>query len=287
MRAVYLFTLFLAVALGHPNRACAEQIQAQLPSGLPVNAEFVAADPNNPAVLVLHGFLQTYDFLATRNIVNDLSAMNYTVLAPNLSLGVPNRKQSAQCSAPHAHTFGDDLNEMDFWVKWLRKKGYRRIVLVGHSWGSQHSLGYVLRYPDSPIMAIVAISLVRTHQNAAALKAQGTVANKRLKTSPKSLHVYKLGFCNKYMTTPKGYLSYSKWSDQHVLDALATLHERGFSVYVILGGQDKRIDADWEAAVRERVEKMMEIEGANHFFSSVSEFDLNDQLERLLPEIAH
>lgn len=279
-----VLVIMLQCILSPPARA--QRIQERLPDNLVVNAEYQPANTDKPAVLVLHGFLQTFDFLATRNLINNISDLGYTVLAPNLSLGIPNRKQSVQCNAAHVHTHQKDLAEIDFWIHWLQNKGYHSVIMVGHSWGSQHSLGYMLENDNTAVTAIIAISLVRTRQNAETLKQQLEKARKYKKHHDDTLRAYKLSFCREYMATPDSYISYAKWTDRHVLKALSILKKHHVPVYVIVGGKDKRIDDRWISAVKPRVAKIVKIPEANHFFSHVSEFDLNDQLEKLLPEIA-
>lgn len=285
MRISLLLLSFLIFQLGVPTSAQAERIQERLPDGLLVNADYQPAATDKPAILVLHGFLQTFDFLATRSLINGLSTLDYTVLAPNLSLGIPDRKQSVQCNAAHTHTDKKDLTEIDFWVQWLQKKGYRSIILLGHSWGSQHILGYMDAMNAKPIIAVVAISLVRTRESAELQKKQLQRAKSYKKNHDKSLHPYEMGFCKEFMATPDSYISYAKWTDQYVLKALSSLQKKSLPVYVIVGGKDKRIDGAWLAAVKSRVSKLVKIDNANHFFSHVSEFDLNDQLEILLSDI--
>jgi alpha/beta superfamily hydrolase len=57
-------------------------------------------------------------------------------------------------------------------------------------------------------------------------------------------------------------------------------------VYVVIGGKDNRVDADWVLELRRNAAQVTVIEGANHFFSSVHEFDLSDRLEAILAQIA-
>lgn len=274
--------VILACCLSISGSLWAETLVKTLPNGIPVNAEYLPANPQKPAMLVLHGFLQNFEFLATRNIINGLAEMDYTVLAPNLSLGVPNRKQSKQCQAAHSTTLQDDLTEIDFWVKWLQQQGYTSIILVGHSWGSQHSLAYKLQYPGSPVSAIIAISLVRTNQPVSVHATQIRQAHTRLQENNNALSAYKLSFCNDFTSTPKTYLSYAEWSDDHIIKSLSQLQKQQVPVYLIIGGADKRTDQAWLDQLKPRVTEVTVIDGANHFFSQLHEFDLNDQLERIL-----
>lgn len=263
----------------------AEGLHLTSADGKPLNAEYQSGDARRPAVLVLHGFLQTREFLTTQSIINGLSSMGNGILSPNLSLGVADRQQSMQCQAPHHNTFEDDLREIDVWVQWLRKQGYPSVIIVGHSWGSQHGVGYADAYPRAPIAAVVGVSLVRTEQTPQATARQSAAARGRLTRKDASLKPYALSYCKEYMAKPETYLSYARWSDAHVLDVLARLKKRQVPVYVLLGSEDKRSDNAWAKALRVSASEVLVIEGANHFFSSLHEFELSERLEVILARL--
>lgn len=105
-------------------------VEARLPSGKIVNADLHVGKSAQPAVLILHGFLQTSTFPTIASTVDALSTAGYTVLAPTLSLGITRRNKSLSCEAVHLHTLDDDAAEVAFWVRWLMQKGHSRIVLV-------------------------------------------------------------------------------------------------------------------------------------------------------------
>lgn len=266
--AVGLFTSVLPLTY-------AKTVSTTLPSGVVINAEYSPGDPVRPALLVLHGFLQTREFQATKNIIDGLSDMGYGVLGPSLSLGVGNRRKSLSCEALHKHTLEEDLKELDRWVDWLLQQGYTSVVLVGHSWGGQHALAYVAQYPNRPITAVVAVSLVRSRQDEQTLAAQNEQASVRLQAGATGLNNYALNFCKKYTATAQSYLSYAQWTDTKVL---ASVKNARPPVYVILGGSDRRIDDLWVTALRSSGAVVSRIAGADHFFSSQYEFDLLDEL---------
>lgn len=281
--ALAAFAVLFACAA--PTAVHADTLRLRSPDGKFLNADYLRGDPKRPAIVVLHGFLQTYDFLTTQSIINDLSALGYTIVGPNLSLGVPDRRQSMQCQAPHNHRLDDDLREIDFWVEWLRRQGYARVILVGHSWGSQHGLAYVEAYPKAPVAAVVAVSLVRVEQKADVRARQIADAEARLARHDRALHPYALSFCKAYMANPQSYLSYARWGDRRVMDSLERLHARKVPVYVVIGSADNRIDDEWVKELRQRAYQVAVVEGANHFFSSMHEFDLSDRLEAILARI--
>ena len=273
------------ILLGFMAAAHAENIQQLLPDGKTLNAEYRPGDTRRPAILVLPGFLQTHEFTATLSIINNTASQGYTILGPNLSLGISDRHQSMQCEAPHKHTFENDLKEIDFWVKWLLKKGHASVIIVGHSWGSQHGIGYVDAYPEASVSAVIAISLVRNREDAKTLSRQITESKARVAHHDRSLQPYALSFCKTFMATPQSYLSYAHWDDHHVVGTLVRLQARKFPVYVVLGSEDNRSDDDWVQTVRRYATQVTVIKGANHFFSSVHEFDLSDRIETILTEL--
>lgn len=273
------------VLFGAGGAACAETLRLRSPDGLFLNAEHHRGDRQRPAIVVLHGFLQTREFLTTQSIIHSLSQLGYTIVAPNLSLGISDRRQSMQCPAPHTHRFEDDLREVDFWVGWLRKQGYPGVIVVGHSWGSQHALGYAETYPQASIAAVIAISLVRVEQPTDVRAKQANQAEARAARRDHSLQPYALGFCKKFMATPESYLSYARWDDVRVVESLTRLRERKLPVYAVIGGGDKRVDDEWVRMLHRHAAQVSVIEGANHFFSSVHEFELSEQIETLLARI--
>ena len=101
------------------------------------------AQRDKPAVLLLHGFLQTRDFPTVATLARGLRDAGYPVLSPTLSLNIPNRSQSLACEAIHRHSLDDDIGEIARWVDWLKSHGHRSIVLIGHSFGSLQLLAYL------------------------------------------------------------------------------------------------------------------------------------------------
>ena len=259
-----------------------------LPNGHTVTAEYKAGNPNKPAIIVLHGFLQTYSFLATHNIIEGIASLEHPILAPNLSLGVPNRKKSLQCDAVHQHTLANDLEEIDFWRNWLKLKGIRDIIFVGHSWGSQHALAYLNKSnTQANVLGVIAISLISAHIN----KPNAEFQLQKLKLSDdgdtNKLYQFELSFCQNYTSTVKSFLSYAEWNEIKLISAIDYVSNAKIPLFAILGSADKRLKGR-EALLAELEQKGVKIsivEGANHFFSADHEFDLIDELEDVLEQL--
>jgi pimeloyl-ACP methyl ester carboxylesterase len=262
-----------------------EVVAARLPNGTAVSAEFRAGKTTRPAVLILHGFLQTRDYLTVSTLANSAADAGYTVLTPTLSLGISERRQSLQCDAIHTHGMADDIAEIAFWIDWLGGKGYPRIVLMGHSFGSLQLLAYLQQHPNHGVRQLIATSLLDVSRDTPeALRGQFLrQARQQVAAGNTALGQYQLTYCKKYLTPAAAYLSYARWSRQRILDAV-----KGASVPItaIFGSEDKRLDADWPSALRAAGATVIMIPGANHFFMADHEFALFDIVHGLLQNAA-
>jgi len=269
--AVSLFGIYL------PGEAAASVETETLPGGRVVSAEYRQGQTNKPAVLVLHGFLSTRNFLTVSNLTGALADAGNTVLAPNLSLGVNMRDVSLACEAIHMHTLADDLAEINHWVQWLTRRGNKKIVLVGHSFGSLHGLLYMAEYKNPDVKKLIATSLVDMDSEIgeAVSRAQITKAQELLARNDNSLATYQVSYCKKYVAPPKAFLSYASWSRQRILDVIS---KAPVPIEVILGGSDTRMGDGWPEMLRKNGVKLQMIGGANHFFSNEQEFDLLDSV---------
>src|SRR5512143_3234937 len=165
---VYLLCLLMSA---FSVAAHAAIVQLEMRPGIPANAEYVVGERNKPAVLLLHGFLQTREFPTVTMLARGLQDAGYTVLSPTLSLDIPNRTQNLACEAVHKHSMDDDVAEIGRWVDWLKSQGYRFIVLVGHSFGSLQLLVYLSTHPDPAVKAYIGASLVEAQVGTASRPA--------------------------------------------------------------------------------------------------------------------
>ncbi len=268
-----LFT-WLIVGCGLHN-ALADEARLTLKNGLIATAAYKAGNPELPAVLILHGFLQTRDFPTVYQLAGSLSDSGYTVLSPNLSLGISRRNKSLACEAIHTHNMLDDLGEIDNWVNWLVSKGHNQIVLIGHSYGSLMLVAYLSSHPNPAVKKLIAISLVdaQIDMNAQHLEKAKLDLQRRLKNHDASLLNYPLSFCKKYPTSAQNYLSYADWQQPRVIQALSNLK---VPATLIMGSADTRLGPGWLSALKKAVPSLVLVKGADHFMSGEYEFDLLD-----------
>lgn len=260
--------------LAAPPMADDGRVQLTLSNGLVATARYHHGD-KAPAVLMLHGFLQTNAYLTVSSLFSGLADQGYTVLAPTLSLGVDRRRASLDCKAIHTHTLDDDLAEIRAWVAWLEAQGQRHIVLVGHSYGSLKLLAYLADHPSPAVDRLIATSLVGTDNEFDGEAYDGLVARARAEVAAgrTGLDTFRLSYCDNYLTTPQAFLSYAAWTRQRILQALQAVPQ---PVRVILGQDDRRLHRDWAGQLRDAGVNVWLMPGAGHFFDGQYEFELLD-----------
>lgn len=260
----------------HP--ALAETVEAKLPTGIIATADFRAGRPSRPAVLLLHGFLQTRHAPPMSSLANTLADQGYTVLIPTLTLGINRRAKSLACEAVHAHTMDGDVAEVGFWVNWLTDKGYTSIALVGHSVGSTQILRYAAQKPNQAVKKAILTSLVPF--SGKPQEVQNALALTRQPASEQALERFTLTYCiNTYVAPPAPYLSYVANDTEQALGLLGKIK---VPVEIILGSADKTIATDWPGKIQSRGIPVTVIDKAGHFFDGAQEFDLADKIEAIL-----
>jgi len=278
----YGYLLFLLLLL--PQAAAAERARIELGNGLTAQAEYLSGKQTLPAVLVLHGFLQTHDFPTVATLARSLNDSGYTVLAPTLSLGVPNRKQSLACEAVHRHSLDDDLDEIDRWVKWLTSRGHRQIVLIGHSFGSMQLLAYLAGKPDPAVRGYIAASLTETQIGPISRAELIERLEDAVARGDHKLVNQPISYCKKYPSNPAALLSYVRWDQARLVKALNAY--KGHKL-LIMGDADVMIGRKWLSTLQESRTPMAIVKGAGHFMDGEHEFDLLEhsltQLKKMAP----
>ncbi len=259
----------------------AQRVTIAIDGPLTASAEYLAGQRDKPAVLILHGFLQTNEFPSVRQLTKHLSDAGYTVLAPTLSLGIANRKLSLPCEAIHTHSMSDSIREIDLWLGWLKKR-QTPIVLVGHSFGTIHLLAYLETHPDPAIRKLVGISLVEgsLHNVDDAQRERLLQELRRLAAQPRPTLVKRaISFCKQYQSTPQGLLSYMEWTPDRVIGSIDKIR---LPMAFIMGSGDDRFGPGWLPRLKATSARVHVIAGANHFMDGQHEFDM---LDRLLEEL--
>jgi pimeloyl-ACP methyl ester carboxylesterase len=261
---------FLLIAL-FPAAAQAEVIELDMRPGISASAEYLIGERSKPAVLLLHGFLQTREFHTVATLGNSLRDAGYSVLMPTLSLNIPHRTQSLACEAIHRHSMDEDTAEITRWVSWLKSRGHQRIVLFGHSFGSLQLLAYLNGHPDAAVKAYIGTSLIETRIAPMARPALIAELNDRIQRKQPALVTRTVSLCSKYTAPPEDLLSYVLWDQPRTLMAVKTSPVR---MQLIMGDADKMLGRNWIKALQHIQAPMVVVPGASHFMDAEHEFDL-------------
>lgn len=269
--------LFLSLA------ARAETVELTLPNQIVARADFRPGDSKKPAVILLHGFLQTNTFPTIQRLSDGLSGEGYSVLAPTLTLGVTRRKQSLPCEAIHTHSMQDSLKEIDTWVNWLKARQAGPIMLVGHSLGAMSMLIYVSGKPDASVKKMVGVSIVegRSMHSTADQERRIKQTREMVKAKQRRPVNQPFSFCPKMNIVPESLLSYIEWTPAKLLQQIG---HSTIPTTFIMGGKDERLGPDWIPQLKRTKTKVIIIAGADHFMDGAYEFDL---LDRVLQELKH
>lgn len=264
--------------------ACAQTLDVTLPSGMTASASFHEGRSDQPAILLLHGFLQTSHSPPMSSLADNLASRGYTVLNPTITLGINHRTQTTACESAHTYTMEQEVKEIDFWVNWLNRKGYKNIVLGGFS--SVGNLGILIYTAQSQHPAIkksILISLNPLHIDHHELDKIRDGMNSAQQAKSK-IALYSLGYCNRdFAATRKSYLSYAQYDESNTL---ALLQRTTVPTEIILGATDTILPANWRSKIQARGSRIplsvSLIPHANHFFDGTSEFELSDAVEKSL-----
>ena len=276
------YFLLITTLLFCPNMLYAETVSLTTSKNITATAEYHVGDADQPLLIFIHGFLQTRSFSTVNRLFNAFHDSGFPVLAPTLSLGVSNRAQALPCESIHLHSLDSDADEIEQWVSWASQKGYKEIVLIGHSAGSVNITAYLATKDHPAVKKTILISL--THYGpgrpaAFETEQHAQLARDMLAKNDNGLGDFSLAFCKEYVSTPKHFLSYYDWSAEQVLKAIAVKTSEN---YIVIGGADERIVDNWLASLVKAHGKFIVIDGASHFFDQSYEFDLLDTVESIL-----
>lgn len=257
--------------------AMADEVSLTMPNGLTALAEYRIGKADKPAVLLLHGFLQTHHFPTVNRLTEELHSEGHTVLAPTLTLGVPNRKQSLACEAVHTQTLPDNAAEIKTWLDWLSAQGHGSVVLLGHSTGSMNLLNFLASQRHAAVTKLIGISLVeaRLELDTKGRRALEADLRRRIARKDTGLVEHQLSFCKNYRASPASLLSYLEWTPERILE---TARQVQTPQAYVMGDQDDRLGRNWIARLKQTGQRLYIVRGANHFMDGEHEFDLLDHV---------
>jgi len=270
-----LMLSLLPLCLSAP--AWAERVTLALRPNLTALADFKPGQADKPAVIILHGFLQTHESPIVFRLATGLAGEGYSVLTPTLSLGVTHRSSSLACEAIHSHTLSEGAAEIGRWVDWLLKRHKGPVVLVGHSLGSLTLLAYLEQSRLPPVRKAIGISIMEGRISGKSANQEALLLDlkKRLQAGQRSPIKQPFAFCASMLASPESLLSYLEWTPKRVM-AMSGKHRS--NIVYIMGGNDDRLGEGWLSGLGKTGVKVRTIPGANHFMDGEYEFDLLDSV---------
>lgn len=159
MNGIAAAIIFSAITFGFGanSLASAEEI-AQRFKGMALNGMLELAEGKAIAdgiILITHSLIQHNGREPVPYVQKLFKEHGYSSLAINYSLELDDRHGSFDCMAPHRHTLDGSLEEIGIWVKWLKEKGARKLILLGHSYGGNEIARYAANNDEDVIRGVV------------------------------------------------------------------------------------------------------------------------------------
>lgn len=138
-----------AVVVGDP-------LWLELKSGHKFLSLYTAASNARTAILLVHGVGVHPDHGLTGILRGKLNELGYTTLSAQMPVA---KSEGATVEDYYPALFPQAGERIATAARWLRSKGYKRIVLVSHSMGAWMSNVYLRDTPDPPFAAWVTLGL--------------------------------------------------------------------------------------------------------------------------------
>ena len=278
-----LILVFLAVTMPSMGAEAAE-ITLEY-RDLTLNANLELAEGQDLAagvVLILHGMTAHNQMEIIEASQASLLENGYSSLAINLSLDIDNRKGFFDCSWTHTHEADDAVDELAVWVQWLRQKGVKKIVLLGHSRGANQTMIYAVERDEPEITHVVLLAPNTTlngkRQYEARFGSNFDDNLARVKSMVESgrgdelIEKFDFFFCPKTTISANSFYSYYRYDDRFL--AFDRYLPRMPRPTLVIVGTDDDLQPNIPEHVAPYVDgeriRLEEIEDAGHFFRDLN-----------------
>jgi pimeloyl-ACP methyl ester carboxylesterase len=275
--------VFLAITMSSMGAKAAE-ITLEY-RDLTLNANLELAEGQDLAagvVLILHGMTAHNQMEIIEASQASLLENGYSSLAINLSLDIDNRKGFFDCSWTHTHEADDAVDELAVWVQWLRQKGAKKIVLLGHSRGANQTMIYAVERDEPEITHVVLLAPNTTlngkRQYEARFGSNFDDNLARVKSMVESgrgdelIEKFDFFFCPKTTISANSFYSYYRYDDRFL--AFDRYLPRMPRPTLVIVGTDDDLQPNIPEHVAPYVDgeriRLEEIEDAGHFFRDLN-----------------
>ncbi|MBO1924824.1 alpha/beta hydrolase [Thiomicrorhabdus sp. 6S3-12] len=286
-----LFTAAAITTASWAPAASAAEVKevTQQQHGLTLNANLLMADGkgfSDEMVLLTHGTLTHKERSTYAALQKNLAAQGVSSLSINLSLGLDNRHGEYDCAVPHTHKHTDALQEIGYWMDWLKQQGTEKVVLMGHSRGGNQTAWYAAEHDSDMIDKVILIAPATGAQQSADEYAQkaGTSLQPILDKAQKLVAEGKgdqmldktyFIYCKDAQVTAAAFADYYTVKPQF---DTPTLLQNPHKPTLVVMGSDDDVVPDLPQAIKPLVEagkvSSVTVEDAGHFFMDFANEDL-------------
>ena len=296
------FTIFLVLFSIHGST---EPVEIKYNS-ITLNGFYSSQSEKSKSIaIILHGTRGHQNLELISSLRDSLLDNGLDSLTINLSYGINDRVNDfLSCDIEHKHKQSDSQYEIKLWYEYIKKIGYKKIYLIGHSRGgldiinfyenldSQHQESVDSIFLLAPISETWESSISRYKEN------YDIDINDLVKQKPKKLKINFLG-CEDATVYSDSFLDYYLiGGDGHFFSSEATrFSDKGLNlhlfstsgkVYVITASEDTIVPNTY-GIVRDVITKnkeknieLYQVDGANHFFR---DFYFDDLTEIIMERI--
>ena len=252
-----------------------------------------------PVVLMLHGTLAHGDMEIMSTLREVFAEEGWGALSVSLSFGEDRRTGMYPCDARHQHLAGDAAAELAAWRAWLNDRGVTRVVLLGHSRGALQMAAFAADAEPSAAEALVLVAPPAPPDGRQAeryrarfdddLAARIRAAEALVAADRGDEVLTGVGFlyCDDARVTAASFLSY--YGSAAPTDVRRFLQGSRLPVLVIAGSEDE-ISAGLPAVLGPVLsaprQRLVEIDGADHFFRDLYAYDVVEAVQGFVAETA-
>ncbi len=149
---ILFFYLFLLSGITHAEEVTLPYKGITLNAALELSQKKTITDG---VILIVHGTLAHKGMEITSTLQQLLKDNGLNTLAINLSYNIDNRSGMYDCKNLHKHKHTDAISEIGVWIEWLKKKGVKEIVLLGHSRGGNQAAWFASQNSDPAVKSVV------------------------------------------------------------------------------------------------------------------------------------
>lgn len=268
-----------------------------LHKGLRLNADLHTlrdGTQNDSIILITHGALAHRDMETIAYLRKLLNERGHNTLAINLSLGIDDRHGMYDCKQTHRHQDSDAISEIGQWVDWLKQRGHRRVIVMGHSRGGAQIARYAAQHSDPSIEAVILLAPAtasttssaqyhkRFNQALAPILAQARQLADADNGTETIEHVGILS-CQDSTVTASSFISYyGEQSSQDLQSLLSIINQRT----LVIAASEDEIVTDLQEKITPLVDNkrvfLQVIPGSDHFFRDLNADDAVDLIDKFI-----